>query len=80
MLPENVAKVDPLIQKEFSQYWTHIHGGLLDLVFDTLSFNAVSSLPSPCSDYFVLFSKSDHYIYIEFTFQQFSFQSSLYNL
>ena len=28
----------------------------------------------------VLFFKSDHYIYVEVSFQQFSFQSSLHNL
>ena len=51
MLPENIAKVDPLIQNfnlsHWSQYSTHIHGALLDLVFDTSNSNAVSSLPSP---------------------------------
>ena len=50
MLPEHVAKVNPLIQNfnlsQCSQYSTHIHGGILDLVFDA---------PSPFSDYFVLF-------------------------
>ena len=42
MLPENVAKVGPVIQNfnisQRSQYLTHIHGGLWDLVFDTLKF------------------------------------------
>ena len=75
MLPENVARVDPLIQNfdlsQCSQYSTHIQGGLLDLVFDISNSSAVSSLPSPYSDLFVLFSKSDHYIYIKFSFQQF---------
>ena len=59
MLPEHVAKVDPLIQNfnlsQHSQYLAHIHGGILDLVFDTSNSNAVSSLPSPYSDHFVLF-------------------------
>ena len=59
MLPENIAKVDPLIQNfnlsHWSQYSTHIHGALLDLVFDTSNSNAVSSLSSPYSDHFFLF-------------------------
>ena len=59
MLPEHVAKVNPLIQNfnlsQRSQYSTHIHGGILDLVFDTSNSNAVSFLPSPFSDHFVLF-------------------------
>ena len=58
MLPENVAKVDPLIQSfglsKRSQYSTHLYGGMiLDLVFDILNFNTVSSLRSPYSDHFV---------------------------
>ena len=59
MLPEHVAKVDPLIQNlklsQRSQYSTHIHGGMLDLVFDTLKSNTVSSLLSTYSDHFVVF-------------------------
>ena len=59
MLPEHVAKVDPLIQtfnlSQRSQYSTHIHGGILDLVFDASNSNTVSSLPSAYSDHFVLF-------------------------
>ena len=59
MLPERVAKVDPLIQNfnlsQRSQYSTHIQGGILDLVFDTSNSNTVSSLPSPYSDHFVIF-------------------------
>ena len=58
MLPENIAKVDSLIQNfnlsPCSQYSTHIHAGLLDLVFDLSNSDAVSSLPSPYSDHFVL--------------------------
>ena len=57
MLPEHVAKVDLLIQNVNSsqrlQYSTH--GGILDLVFDTLNSDTVYSLPSPCSDDLVLF-------------------------
>ena len=59
MLPEHVAKVDPLIQNlklsQRSQYSTHMHGGMLDLVFDTLNSNTVSSLLSTYSDHFVVF-------------------------
>ena len=59
MLPEHVAKFDPLIQSfnlyQRSQYSTHIHGGILDLVFDTSNSNTVSFLPSPFSDHFFLF-------------------------
>ena len=55
MLPENVSKVNHLIQNfnlpQRSQYSAHIHGGLLDVLFDTPNF----SLPSPYSDHFVLF-------------------------
>ena len=68
MLPEHVAKVDPLIQtfnlSQHSQYSTHIHGGILDLVFDTSNSSTISSFPSAYSDHFVLFPKSDAlYIY-----------------
>ena len=59
MLLEHVAKVDSLIQSfnfsQCSQYSTHIHGEILDLVFDTSNSNTFSSLPSPFSDHFVLF-------------------------
>ena len=58
MLPEHIVKVDPLIQNfnlsQWSQYSTHIHGGILDLVFDASNSNTVSSLPSPYSDHFVV--------------------------
>ena len=83
MLPEHVTKVNPLIQNfnlsQCSQYSTHIHGGILDLVFDTSNSNAVSFLPSPFNDHFVLFSKSDALFYTEFSCKQFSFQSPLHN-
>ena len=63
MLPEHAAKYDPLIQSfnlyQHLQYSTHTHGGILDLVFDTSNSNTVSFLPSPFSDHFVHFSKSD---------------------
>ena len=58
-LPEHVAKFDPLIQSfnlyQHSQCSTHIHEGILDLVFDTSNSNTVSFLPSLFSDHFVLF-------------------------
>ena len=42
ILPEHVAKVDPLTQNfnlfQRSQYSTHIHGEILDLAFDTFFF------------------------------------------
>ena len=54
MLPEHVAKVNPLIQNfnlsQRSHYSTDIHGEILDLVFDTSDSNTVSSLPPPFSD------------------------------
>ena len=57
MLPEHVAKVNPLIQNfnlpQRSQY--SIRLGILDLVLDTSNSNAVSFFPSPFSDRFVLF-------------------------
>ena len=58
-IPENVANIAPLIQSFdlslCSQYSTHIHGVILDLVFDSSNSNIVSVLPSPYSDHFVLF-------------------------
>ena len=58
MLTEHIVKVDPLIQNfnlsQHSQYSTHIHVGILDLIFDTSNSNTVSLL-SPYSDHFVLF-------------------------
>ena len=49
MLPENVANIAHLIQSfdpsQCSQYSTHIHGGILDLVFDSSNSNIVSVLP-----------------------------------
>ena len=57
MLPEHVAKVNPLIQNfnlpQRSQY--SIRLGILDLVLDTSNSSAVSFFPSPFSDRFVLF-------------------------
>ena len=51
MLPEHVAKVDPLIQNfhlfQTSQYSSHIYEGISDLVFDTSNSNTVSSYCQP---------------------------------
>ena len=59
VLPEHVAKVNLLIQNfnlsQCSQYSTHIHRGILDLIFDTSNSNSVSFLASPFSDRFVPF-------------------------
>ena len=68
MLPENVAKIDPLIQNfNLSQqllYSTHVHGALLDLVFDTSNSNAISSVQSPYSYHFFPFFPNLIIIYI----------------
>ena len=57
-LQENVDVVDPLVTQfgfhQRSQYTTHIHGGILDLVFDDRNSDTVSWIPSPYSDHFVL--------------------------
>ena len=46
ILREHVAIFNPLIQNfnlpQRSQYSTRVHGGILDLVFDTSNSNAVS--------------------------------------
>ena len=59
MLLEIVANIAPSIQSfdlsQRSQYSTHIDGGILDLVFDSSNSNIISVVPSPCSDYSVLF-------------------------
>ena len=47
--------VSKVITIEVSEYSPHVYGAILDLAFDTSNFNTVSSLPSPCSDDFVLF-------------------------
>ena len=84
MLHENVVKVDSLTQNfnlsQLSQYSAHIHWGLLDLVFSTSNPKLFFLYHLPTVIIGFIFSKSDHYIYIEFSFQQFSFQSSLHNL
>ena len=58
MLSENIEKINPLFAHfnlhQRSQYSTHIHGGILDLVFDNKSSELVHWIPSPYSDHFVL--------------------------
>jgi len=59
MLPENVQRFAPLISEfgfnQQSNYTTHIHGGILDLVFDNSdSAKEISWIPSPYSDHFVI--------------------------
>ena len=58
MLPANEETFVPLIEefnlKQRSHYSTHIHGGILDLVFDDHNSEPVSWIPSPYSDHFVL--------------------------
>ena len=53
MLPKLILQSFNLSQHW--QYLSHVHGALLDLVFDTSNSNAVSSLPSPYSDHFFPF-------------------------
>ena len=59
MLHTIVTRIEPLIQNfnlsQRSQYSTHIHGGIFNLVFDTSNSNAVSSLSLAYNDHFVLF-------------------------
>ena len=71
MLPENVAKVDPLIQNfnlsQHSQYSTHIQDyWILHLILQSsflfLLYHHSTAITLP------LFSKSDRFIYIEFSF------------
>ena len=58
MLCENIEKINPLIAQfnlhQRSQYSTHIHGGILDLVFDSKSSDLVAWIPSPFSDHFAI--------------------------
>ena len=58
MLIENVEMFNPLFQQfnfhQRSRYSTHIHGGILDLVFDDNKSESVEWIPSPYSDHFVL--------------------------
>ena len=58
ILPNNVANMAPLIQNfnlpQHSKYSILIHGGILDLVFDSSNSDIASVIPSPYSDHFVL--------------------------
>ena len=59
-----------------------IHEWLLDLAFDTSNSKLfrIYHHPAVTTLFFNFFSKSDNYIYIEFSFQQFFFQSSCRHL
>ena len=58
MLHENVIAYADLCQRfnltQRSTFSTHIHGGILDMVFDTGKSNPVQWMPTPYSDHFVL--------------------------
>ena len=58
LLQENVNAFQRLLQ-EFNlhqrvTYSTHIHGGILDLVFDQARTDAVQWMPTPYSDHFLI--------------------------
>ena len=58
LLQENVNAFSRLLQ-EFNlhqrvTYSTHIHGGILDLVFDQVRTDAVQWMPTPYSDHFFI--------------------------
>ena len=61
MLDTNVQYIQPLLTEfkltQRSNYTTHIHGGILDLVFDSSKNKDVLWMPSPYSDHFVLFAQ-----------------------
>ena len=61
-----------------SQFSTHIHGGLLDLVFDPSIPMLFILYHHPRVITLLFFSKSDHNIYTEFSFQHFSFFNPRY--
>ena len=44
----------PTVFHQRSQYSTHIHGGILDLVFDDKKSDPIEWVPSPYSDHFVI--------------------------
>ena len=52
MLQENVNKMDPLTQRFYSQYSTHVQGDILDLVFDSRKLENVLWIPSLYIDHF----------------------------
>jgi len=57
-LPGNKEVLDevfpPAVFHQRSRYSTHIHGGILDLVFDDRKSDPVEWVPSPYSDHFVI--------------------------
>ena len=60
MLPENVIKLQPILQRfnliQRSTYTTHNLGGILDLVLDNnIILEKLQWLPSPFSDHFIIF-------------------------
>ena len=77
MLPKHGAKFNPLIENfnlsQLSQSSTYIHGGILDLVFDTSNSNAVSFLPSPFSGLFVFSPNLMHYFMQNLTVNNLAF-------
>ena len=81
MLPENVPKVNHLIQNfnlsQRSQYSAHIREGLLDVLFDTPNSMLFFLYHHPIVITSFFFIKPDLCIYIELSFQLFRFQSSL---
>ena len=58
MLPENVNAFQQFCDRyhftQRSRYSTHIHGGILDLVFDQKKSEPVQWMPSPYSDHFII--------------------------
>ena len=58
LLQENINRFTPLLDrlslKQRSYFSTHDQGGILDLVFDSISSECVSWVPSPYSDHFIV--------------------------
>ena len=58
MLSENVNAFQQFCDRyhftQRSRYSTHIHGGILDLVFDQKKSEPVQWMPSPYSDHFII--------------------------
>ena len=84
MLPENVAKVDLLIK---ILTYLSVHNIQFIYVKDYWILYLMPQIPvlfllyhHPTVITLFLFSKSDHYTYIEFSVKNLSFQSSLHNL
>ena len=63
LLSENVDMLRPLCTQfnfcQRSEYSTHIHGGILDLVFDNGRTEATEWMPSPYSDHFIILYRFD---------------------